>query len=117
VDSKGKVTARKAGTAKITVTAADGKSKAISVVVTSKATKLKKVTANIPSSLSVGKSYQLKVKLTSAKATGVEAAFKSSKSSVLKVDKSGRLVALKKGKSTITVTAGGKSYKKAVTVK
>ncbi|MDR1292094.1 MAG: Ig-like domain-containing protein, partial [Clostridiales Family XIII bacterium] len=117
VDNKGKVTARKAGSAKITVTAADGKSKAISVVVASKATKLKKVTANIPSSLGVGKSYQLKVKLTSAKATGVEAAFKSSNSKALKVDKSGRLVAQKKGKATITVTAGGKSYKKAVTVK
>jgi uncharacterized protein YjdB len=117
VDSKGKVTAKKAGTAKITVTAANGKSKTVTVVVASKATKLKKVTAKFPKSLKVGKAYQLKVKLTSAKATGVNVTFKSSKASVLKVDKAGKLLAVKKGKATITIKAGGKSYKKTVTVK
>jgi alpha-L-fucosidase 2 len=117
VDSKGKVTARKAGTAKITVKAANGKSKTITVVVASKATKLKKVTAKFPKSLKVGKAYQLKLKLTSAKATGVKVTFKSSKASVLKVDKSGKLLALKKGKATITIKAGSKTYKKTVTVK
>jgi uncharacterized protein YjdB len=105
------------GTAKITVTAANGKSKAFTVVVSNKTVPLKKVSAKFPKSLKAGKEYQLKVKLTSAKATGVKVTFKSSKSSVLKVDKAGRLIALKKGKATITIKAGNKSYKKSVTVK
>jgi uncharacterized protein YjdB len=117
VNSKGKITARKKGAAKVRITAANGKSRTITVVVASKATKLTKVTAKFPKSLKKGKTYQLKLKLSKAKATGVKVRFKSSKSSVLKVDKAGKLIALKKGKAKITIKAGSKTYAKTVTVK
>jgi uncharacterized protein YjdB len=43
--------------------------------------------------------------------------FKSSKGSVIKVDKAGKLFALKKGKAKITIKAGSKKYVKTVKVK
>jgi uncharacterized repeat protein (TIGR02543 family) len=113
----GKITAKKVGTAKITATALNGKAKiTFTVKVVKKALKLKKfVLTKPPKSLAVGKTKILKVKLTSAKATGIRVTFKSSKPSVLSVDKAGKLFALKKGKAKITVKAGGKQ--KVITVK
>jgi uncharacterized protein YjdB len=74
-----------------------------------------KLTVTAPKTIKVGKTALLKVK--TGKATGAKVTFKSSKKSVLKVDKAGRLIALKKGKATITIKAGGKSVKKKITVK
>jgi uncharacterized protein YjdB len=119
----GKITAsknlKKKTTVKITVAAANGKSKVIKVIAVPKATKLKKVTATMPkkNAMKVGATYQLKVKLSSATATGLSVTFKSSKASVLKVDKAGKLIALKKGTAKITITAGGKKLTKTITVK
>jgi uncharacterized protein YjdB len=119
----GKITAaknlKKKTTVKITVTAANGKSKVIKVIVVPKAMKLKKVTAKMPkkNAMKAGATYQLKVKLSSASATGVSVTFKSSKASVLKVDKAGKLIALKKGTAKITITAGGKKFTNTITVK
>jgi uncharacterized protein YjdB len=43
--------------------------------------------------------------------------FKSSKKSVVTVDKAGKITALKKGKAKITVTIGKKKYTQTITVK
>jgi arabinogalactan endo-1,4-beta-galactosidase len=75
------------------------------------------VTAKFPKKMKVGAMYQLKIKLKKATATGVKVTFKSSKGSVIRVDKAGKLFALKKGKATITVKAGKKKVKKTITVK
>jgi uncharacterized repeat protein (TIGR02543 family) len=113
----GKITAKKkVGTAKITATALNGKAKVtFTVKVVKKALKLKKVALKKPpKSLKKGKTAVRKVKLTSARATGVKVTFKSSKPSVLKVDKAGKLYAVKEGKAKITIKAGGK--RKVITV-
>jgi hypothetical protein len=65
-----------------------------------------------------GKTVILKIKPVSAKATGLKAKFKSSKKSVLKIDKAGKLYAGgKKGKVKITVRAGGKKKVIAIRVR
>jgi uncharacterized repeat protein (TIGR02543 family) len=118
VNQSGKVTAKKKGTAKITAKAENGKSVTVTVNVVNKAKKLKKLTiAGAPKSLKKGKTAQLTVKLTPANATNLSITFKSSKPSVLSVDKAGKLTAQKKGTATITVKAGGKTAKKTITVK
>jgi uncharacterized repeat protein (TIGR02543 family) len=119
--SNGKIRAsknvKKKTNVKVTVTAANGRSLTIGVTIAPKATKLKKVTTKFPKTMKAGTMYQLRVKLNKATATGVNVTFKSSKGSVVRVDRAGKLFALKKGVATITVTAGGKSVKKKVTVK
>jgi uncharacterized repeat protein (TIGR02543 family) len=115
----GKITAKNVGTAKITATVLNGKAKiTFTVKVVKKALKLKKVAfIKPPKSLAVGKTKILKVKLTSPKATDLNITFKSSKPSVIQVDKAGKLYALKKGTAKITVKAGGKSQVITVKVK
>jgi uncharacterized repeat protein (TIGR02543 family) len=112
----GKITAKKVGTAKITATALNGKAKVtFTVKVVKKGLNLKKIAlTKPPKSLKKGKTAVLKVKLSSVKATGVKVTFKSSKPSVLKVDKAGKLYATGKGKAKITIKAGGK--RKVITV-
>jgi uncharacterized protein YjdB len=113
----GKITPKKVGTAKITATAMNGKAKIqFTVKVVKKALKLKKVSlTKPPKTLAKGKTAVLKVKLTPAKATGVKITFKSSKPSVVSVDKAGKLYGVAKGKAKITVKAGGKQ--KVVTIR
>jgi uncharacterized protein YjdB len=118
VNASGKVTAKKRGTAKITATAPDGKRVTVTVKVVAKAKKLTKISMpKAPKSLKKGKTTQLTIKVTPATATNLKVTFKSSKPSVLSVDKVGKLTAKKKGKATITVKAGGKSAKKTINVK
>jgi uncharacterized protein YjdB len=118
VDAKGKIKARKNGKAQITVTAVNGKKLTIKVTVVKKATALKKVSlTKPPKSLKRGKTAILKVKPTPAKATNLKVTFKSSKPKVLKVDKAGKLTALKKGKAKITVKIGKRKYVRTITVK
>jgi uncharacterized protein YjdB len=119
VTKSGKITAKKkSGTTKITARTQNGKKLTVTVKVVKKAVKLKKLRVTAPATLKVGKSYRMKLKLAPVKATNVSGVtFKSSKKSVLTVDKAGKLVALKKGKATITVKAGGKKYVKVVRVK
>ena len=62
--------------------------------------------------LKKGKSVKLKVSGVKGKVT-----YKSNKPKVVKVTKSGKIKALKKGKATITVKAGGKKKKIKVVVK
>jgi uncharacterized protein YjdB len=103
----------------VTVTAPSGVKKKIPVYVVPKATKLQKVkVSGYKTKMKVGALGQLKVSATPAKATGLAVTFKSSKASGLYVDKAGKLVALKKGKYTVTVRMGGKKVKtKKITVK
>jgi uncharacterized protein YjdB len=106
---------------KVTVkaTAYNGRVLKWTVYVMPKAQKLKSLKVTWPKKavLKKGRFYALKVKLKPVSATGVKLTFKSSKPSVVSVDKAGRLWAKKKGKATITVKAGGKKVKKVIRVK
>ncbi|MDO5292427.1 MAG: Ig-like domain-containing protein, partial [bacterium] len=116
VSSKGKITAKKAGTAKITVTA--GKKKAtITVKVVSKNTVTKKITVSKKSiNLKKGKSYSIVAKVTPVYTTD-RLSFSTSKKSVATVNKYGVVTAKKKGTAYITVKSGKKTVKVKVTVK
>lgn len=106
VNSKGKVTAKKKGSTKITATVKIG----TTTKTLSKTIKVKKAYLKFSkkkTSLKRKKSYKYKVKTYGIKASSVR--FKSSKSSVLKINKkTGKATAKKKGTATITA-----SYKKA----
>jgi uncharacterized protein YjdB len=119
VDAKtGKIKAKAPGTAKITATALNGSKLTVTVKVAKKATALKKIkVSGVKATLKTGKTAQLKLKVTPAGATNLKVKFKSSKKSVVSVDKAGKLTALKKGKAKITVTVGKKKVTKTVTVK
>lgn len=106
VSSKGKVVAKKAGTATITLTGKDGKKYTCKVTV-------KKPTLNATQkTLEVGKTYTLKLTGATVKS------FKSSKTNIATVNSSGKITAKKAGTATITVTdTNGKTYKCTVTVK
>jgi uncharacterized protein YjdB len=121
VSASGKITAdkklKKKTNVTVTVKAANGKSLPIKVTIVPKAVKLSKVTAKFPKSMKVGSMKQLSVKLNKATATGVSVTFSSSKGKVVSVDKAGRLIALAKGKATITIKAGGRKVTATITVK
>lgn len=103
VNSKGKVTAKKAGTA--TITAKAGKKK-----VTCKITVVAKL--NVTSkTLKEGESYQLK--LTGAAGT---VKWSSSATDIVSVTSGGKITAEKAGKATITAKDGSKAYTVKVTV-
>jgi uncharacterized repeat protein (TIGR02543 family) len=117
VSAAGKIKAKKVGKATITIRAMNGKSTKIKVTVVKKATKLKKLTLKKPpKTMKVGKTAILKLKLAPAKATNLNVKFKV-KGKAVKVDKAGKITAVKKGKAKITVSAGGKKIVRAITVK
>lgn len=105
VNSNGKVTAVKKGTAKITITN-NKVSKVFTVTV--KNPKLNKTSL----ALKKNKSYTLKVTGKVGKAT-----FSTSNKKVATVNQKGKVVAKKKGKATITVKTNGMKLKCKVTVK
>ncbi len=113
VNSKGKVTAIKAGTAKITATAADGsgKKKTCTITVTNKVTKvtLDKKSMNVL----VGEAFALKATVTPAKADNTELKWTSSNDSVAVVDGNGKVTAVRAGTAKITATAKDGSKKSA----
>jgi hypothetical protein len=115
VNSKGKIKASKKIKKKkkvtITVTAASGVRKKIIVFIVPKSKKLKKLKVRFPKSIKMNERKRLAKKLYSSTATNLKISFKSSKSSGLYVDKSGLLIAKKKGKYTITVKVGSKKVK------
>jgi uncharacterized protein YjdB len=114
----GKIKAKKAGPTKIAATALNDKKLTITVKVVKKALKLKKVALQKSlKNLAVGKTAILKIKATPSKATNLKIKFKSSKPKVLTVDKAGKLTALKKGKTKITVIIENRKYVRAITVK
>ena len=114
VSSKGVVTAKAAGTAKITVKSG---SKKVTVKVTVPKTKTTKITG-VKESITVkkGKTYTLKPVLT-PKASDEKITYKSSNTKVATVTSSGKIKGIKKGTATITVKSGSVSVKCVVTVK
>ena len=121
VDENGKVTAVKAGVAKITVTTEDGK-KTATCAITVKEDKVAVIGVKLNStslSLTEGDSYQLKATVSPINATNQNVTWKSSNSNVADVDQDGLVVAVKAGTATITVTTedGNKTATCTVTVK
>jgi hypothetical protein len=121
VDSKGRVKAsgkvRKMTRVVVVATAYNGMKLKFTVYVVPKERKLTKARVTWPkkSRVKKGKTYRLRVSYP-FRSTGVRVTFKSSKKSVLTVDKAGRIVAKKKGKATVTVKVGKKTYKKKIKV-
>ena len=114
VNKKGKCKAKKAGKAKVIVSCGK-KKKVISVTVTKKLKKVKKVTLSKKSaSLFCGSSLKLTAKLTPAKTTKKGVVYRSSKSSVASVSKKGVVMAKKKGTAVITAYAKDGRGAKAV---
>lgn len=105
VSKKGLVTAKKRGTA--TITAKVG-SKKYTCKVTVETPALNKTSI----SLTVGKTYQLKVNGTKRTVT-----WKYANKKIATVNKSGKVTAKGTGTTTITATVGGKNYTCKVTVK
>ena len=112
VDQTGKIVAKKAGKATITVTA-NGKKATVKVSVVDPCTSVK-VQSTL--TLKAGKSAKLKV-TTTPKTTGQKAAFKSSNKKVATVDSKGKVKALKKGTAKIIVTVGKQKATCTVKVK
>ena len=112
VDQTGKIVAKKAGKATITVTA-NGKKATVKVSVVDPCTSVK-VQSTL--TLKAGKSAKLKV-TTTPKTTGQKVTFKSSNKKVATVDSKGRVKALKKGTAKITVTVGKQKATCTVKVK
>lgn len=129
VTSKGKITAKKAGTAKITVTVRgkNGKKKTTYMKVKVKAKAkptptviaVTSVTATVSSNqLTVGETAQITANVLPANATDKRLTYASSNTDVATVEQSGKITAKKAGTANITVTAaGGKYARVSVTVK
>ena len=122
VDQNGKVTALKAGRANVTCRANDGSGREARCVITVKDAKVTKITLNkTKAKLKVGKTLRLKVKkFTPASPLNTRVKWSSSKPKIAKVDKNGKVTALKKGTAVITCTAQDGSRKTAkctITVK
>jgi uncharacterized repeat protein (TIGR02543 family) len=114
----GWIKAVRKGTAKVTATALNGKRLSMTVKVVDSAKKLKKAAvANMPKAMKAGNTKIIKVKAYPSAATNLRVKFASSNPKVLKVDRAGKLTALKKGKAKITVKVGVKKYVKTIRVK
>ena len=109
VDKTGKVTALKAGKATITAMAADGSGVKATCTITVKDAKVTRLTLNKTRvSLKKGKTLQLKVKkFTPASPLNQKVTWKSSDKKVAKVDKNGKVTAVKAGICEIICTAAG----------
>ncbi len=123
VDQNGKVTARAAGTANITVTTSNGCKTICKVTVKSpvkpiKPIKVSKVTLNKKSlTLGVKETFSLKATVKPGNAANRKVTWKSDKPKTVAVSKSGKVTAKKKGKAVITAKADGKTAKCTITVK
>lgn len=116
VTSKGKVTAKKKGTATITATVSGKK---YTCKVTVKEIALKSISLNKTSlTLDKGNKYKLTVKYSPSNTTvSKNVTWSSSNSSVATVDKEGNIYAASAGTTAITVKVGIKKAKCVVTVK
>ena len=120
VDSNGKVTAKKAGTAVITATSSNGKTAGCTVTVKQKEIAITGIGLNkSTTSLTEGESETLTATIAPSNATGDKTVkWSSSKEAVAAVDSNGKITAKKAGTAVITVTcSNGKSASCTVTVK
>ena len=112
VDKDGNVTANAKGTATITVTTKDGLFTSECKVTVGDQVQAAKIKLNKTKlSLKKGKTYTLKATVTPKDCTDKAVKWKSSKSSVVKVDANGKVTAKKAG--TATITAATKNGLKA----
>jgi hypothetical protein len=117
VTNKGKITAKKAGKATITVTLKSGKKASFTVKVQKAAVTTTKVTVASKSvSLKKGKTAQIKATVTPV-TSSQKVTYKTSNKKVATVTNKGKITAKKKGSATITVTSGKKTAKVKVKVK
>ena len=113
VDNNGKVTAKAAGHASISVTL-NGKSSSIDVEVASRVVPVTGVTVNQSSlNLKVGNSATVKAEVNPSNATNKNVIWKSSNDSVAMVDSNGKVTAYGKGSAVISAIAGDNSAIKA----
>ena len=120
VDSNGKVTAKKAGTAVITATSSNGKTAGCTVTVKQKEIAITGISLNkSTTSLTEGESETLTATIAPSNATGDKTVkWSSSNGAVAAVDSNGKVTAKKAGTAVITVTSSnGKSASCTVTVK
>jgi alpha-amylase len=118
VNASGRVSAVRKGQARITASSSNGKSVTVTVKIVNKAKKLKGFSVSgYSKTMKRGKSAQLRISISPSDATVKSVSFKSSKPSVLHVDKAGMLTAKKKGTAYITVKVDGKSRKIKISVK
>ena len=120
VDSNGKVTAKKAGTAVITATSSNGKTAGCTVTVKQKEIAITGISLNkSTTSLTEGESETLTATITPSNATGDKTVkWSSSNEAVAAVDSNGKVTAKKAGTAVITATSSnGKSASCTVTVK
>ena len=127
VSTKGKITAKKAGTATITASATDGSKKKATVKVTVKAKETKPTPPPTPQEVKVsniavdsaltldsGARYQLKPAVAPANATNKGLKYTSSDPCAATVDANGSIAAITQGSTDITVQAADGSGVKAV---
>ena len=120
VDSNGKVTAKKAGTAVITATSSNGKTAGCTVTVKQKEIAITGISLNkSTTSLTEGESETLTATITPLNATGDKTVkWSSSNEAVATVDSNGKVTAKKAGTAVITATSSnGKTAGCTVTVK
>ena len=120
VDSNGKVTAKKAGTAVITATSSNGKTAGCTVTVKQKEIAITGISLNkSATSLTEGESETLTATITPSNATGDKTVkWSSSNEAVATVDSNGKVTAKKAGTAVITATSSnGKTAGCTVTVK
>lgn len=113
VSSKGVITAKKAGTAKITVKSG---SKKVTVTVTVPKTKTNAITVGEKASVKKGKTYSLKAKVVPSN-SDEKITYSTSNKKIATVSKSGKIKGVKKGTATITIKSGKVTKKVKVTVK
>ncbi len=118
VNKNGKITAKKKGTAKITVTMESGATATCKITVQTKKVTTKKLKMSQKKIiLNKGKSQKLEVTRNPITATE-KITWSSSKQSVVTVNKNGKVKAKKKGTATITAkTSNGKKATCKITVK
>ena len=120
VDSNGKVTAKKAGTAVITATSSNRKTASCTVTVKQKEIAITGVSLNkSTTSLTEGESETLTATITPSNATGDKTVkWSSSNAEVAAVDSNGKVTAKKAGTAVITATSSNrKTASCTVTVK
>ena len=113
VSKNGIVTAKKAGTAKITVKSGGKK---VTVTITVPKTKTTAITVAKDITVKKGKTYSLKAKVA-PKNSDEKLTYTSSNKKIATVTKSGKVKGVKKGTATITVKSGSETIKVNVTVK
>lgn len=116
VSSSGRVVAKKAGTARITVTTKDGKKKATATVKVNKASIDDIYFKEDEIRLEEGDSYQLKAHTSPSSVESKDILWSSDNSRVVSVSSSGKLKAKKDGSALITAKVKGTNLKTTIEV-